>query len=243
MLRLWQSEDRRFLAYPPGHYHSPLPGWADVGRAPAEPGTELPAIDLNVGGQVALLRTLAGRVSGQPFPEHPTPGTRYYVENGFFPYWDAVVLCAVLRHFRPRRVVEVGSGFSSAVMLDTRDQCLDPDTQFTFIGPQPGRLACLLRAADRERCHVVPKPVQDVGLEPFRALRPNDILFVDSSHVAKVGSDVNRIVFEVLPALRPGVLVHIHDIFWPLDYPAEWYAGGRAWNEAYLVRAFLQFNG
>jgi hypothetical protein len=73
-------------------------------------------------------------------------------------------------------------------------------------------------------------------------LETDDILFIDSSHVTKVGSDVNQILFNVLPALRPGVLVHIHDIFWPFEYPAVWYAEGRAWNEIYLVRAFLEYN-
>jgi hypothetical protein len=85
-------------------------------------------------------------------------------------------------------------------------------------------------------------PVQDVGLERFRALQANDLLFIDSSHVGKVGSDVVHLLTRVLPLLQPGVLIHIHDLFWPFEYPEDWLMAGRAWNEAYVVQAFLQFN-
>ena len=83
--------------------------------------------------------------------------------------------------------------------------------------------------------------MQDVALSTFSGLRRGDILFIDSSHVAKIGSDVNHLVFTVLPALQSGVLVHFHDIFFPFEYPQAWLAEGRAWNEAYLLRAFLQY--
>jgi hypothetical protein len=72
--------------------------------------------------------------------------------------------------------------------------------------------------------------------------RSNDVLFIDSSHVTKIGSDVNYLFFEILPRLRPGVLVHIHDVMWPFNYPLEWIIEGRSWNKAYIVRAFLQYN-
>ena len=86
---------------------------------------------------------------------------------------------------------------------------------------------------------MIEKPVQDVPLELFRGLEANDILFIDSSHVSKIGSDVNFLFFEVLPILKPGVFVQIHDIFWPFEYPKAWYDLGWAWNEVYLVRAML----
>ncbi len=69
-----------------------------------------------------------------------------------------------------------------------------------------------------------------------------DILFIDSTHVSKIGSDVNRLIFDILPALPRGVVVHFHDIFFPFEYPLEWLYEGRAWNEAYLLRAFLSYN-
>jgi hypothetical protein len=100
----------------------------------------------------------------------------------------------------------------------------------------------MLFAGERERLHVLGRRLQDVPLDRFRALQANDILFFDSTHVCKIGSDVNYAVFEILPSLAPGVLVHFHDVFHPFEYPPAWVYEGRNWSEAYLLRAFLQFN-
>ncbi|MGQ0431989.1 MAG: class I SAM-dependent methyltransferase, partial [Microthrixaceae bacterium] len=86
------------------------------------------------------------------------------------------------------------------------------------------------------------KPVQEVDLSVFRELEAGDILFLDTSHVSRFGSDVNDLFVRVIPSVAPGVLIHIHDIFWPFDFPLEWLEEGRAWNEAYVLRSFLQFN-
>nr|WP_259372700.1 class I SAM-dependent methyltransferase [Schlegelella koreensis] len=147
-----------------------------------------------------------------------------------------------MQHVRPRRIIEVGSGHSSAAMLDVDDRFLGSSTEFDFIDPYPERLLGLLRSEDRERCTVHAKPVQDVPLELFDKLEANDILFIDSSHVAKIGSDVVHLLTYVLPRLKRGVLVHVHDIFWPFEYPKMWLMQGRAWNENYMLKAFLQFN-
>ncbi len=79
-------------------------------------------------------------------------------------------------------------------------------------------------------------------LETFSTLSSGDVLFIDSSHTVKTGGDVTFLVEEVLPRLSPGVLVHFHDIFLPFEYPTDWVFAGRAWNEQYLVRAFMAFN-
>jgi len=148
-----------------------------------------------------------------------------------------------LRHLRPERVIEVGSGFTSALMLDTRDRFLDYRPQFTFVEPYSARLEMLLGQRDREDSRVIRRMVQDVPLEVFQSLAAGDVLFVDSSHVSKVASDLNHLVFEVLPALSPGVVVHFHDVYWPFEYPRRWIMSFRwSWNEAYLLRAFLQYN-
>ncbi len=238
LLTLWRNPNRRFLAYPPGHFASPLPDHAAVERdhAGLMTTTELPGVDLHTAEQLDLLKQLAAYPCG--FPEIESRGSRYYFENEFFTYGDACYLFAMLHHFQPRRIVEIGSGFSSALMLDVRDDC-DPKPDLTFIEPYPARLNTLLTPADREQCTRIEKPVQEVPLDVFTRLEANDVLFLDSSHVSKIGSDVNFVLFEVLPRLRPGVLVHIHDIFWPFDYPKAWYDRGWAWNEAYLVRALL----
>jgi hypothetical protein len=153
------------------------------------------------------------------------------------------MLHLMLRWTRPRKVIEVGSGFSSAAILDTNDRFLDGAVSCTFIEPFPQRrLDGLLQAGDASRHEVIAEPVQHVPIERFDELDAGDVLFIDSSHVSKAGSDVNRLVFEVLPRLRTGVIVHFHDIGWPFEYPREWIYGGRAWTEAYLLHAFMLFN-
>lgn len=251
VLRRWSARARRpgssdaapFV--PAGHFYSPIPSLDEVRQREDriwgyEPS--LPGIDLRADEQLALVEQFRRFYADQPFPEKPGPDTRYWFDNDWFGHGDAIVLHCMLRHLRPRRVIEVGSGFSSAVMLDTNERFLDNRMACTFVDPYPERLLSVLRDGDRERIEIVGQPVQDLDLERFRALEAGDVLFIDSSHVSKVGSDVNRLVFEVLPTLAPGVVVHVHDILYPFEYFKEWVYEGRAWNESYLLRAFLMFN-
>ena len=203
---------------------------------------EFPGIDLNVAGQRALGMELAPFVADCPFPETATPPWRYRGDNDWFSWGDAVVLYALIRSFRPARILEVGSGFSSAVILDTVEHHLGDTTHCTFIEPYPDRLRSLLRPDDQQRCRVIVDRVHTVGIDPFLELAARDILLIDSSHVSKVGSDVNWLVFEVLPRLAPGVLVHVHDVPFPFEYPEKWFEWGFALNEIYMLRAFLTFN-
>jgi hypothetical protein len=100
----------------------------------------------------------------------------------------------------------------------------------------------LLKDGDAERITVIPTRVQEVDLRVFEALQAGDVLFIDSTHIAKTGSDVNHLFFEVLPVLAEGVYIHIHDIFYPFEYPKHWIDQGIAWNEQYMLRTFLQDN-
>ena len=188
------------------------------------------------------MERFAGWYAEQPFPEKMTEGARFYLDNPSYGHYDAFMLYGMLREARPKRIIEVGSGFSSAAMLDLNERVLGGGVAFTFIDPDMARLKPLLRAGDAGRVTLIEKKVQDVPLEAFAALGENDVLFIDSSHVSKIGSDVNRLFFDVLPSLAPGVLIHIHDVAGNLDYPREWLEEGRAWNEQYLLRAFLMNN-
>lgn len=178
----------------------------------------------------------------QPFTKYRTPGRRYHFKNPAYSFGDGLMLYSMMRSFRPERIIEVGCGYSSALILDTNELFFDWKIECTFIDPYPKNLVRLLRFGDLDRVRLVSKPVQDVELNLFKELEDGDILFIDSSHVSKVGSDVNFLFAEVLPVLRSGVLVHIHDIFYPFEYPMDWTYEGRYWNEAYLLRAFLQYN-
>jgi predicted O-methyltransferase YrrM len=230
--------------FPPGHFYSPLPSPEDIAEAFSRGtfGPPFPAVDLNEAEQWARLERFAGYYADQPFPERPTPGRRFHLNNGSYGPYDAIMLYGMLREARPRRIIEVGSGLSSAAMLDLNEHVLGGAVEFTFIDPDMSRLRPLLRAGDTARATLIERRVQEVPLDVFAALGENDVLFIDSSHVSKVGSDVNRLFFDVLPVLAPGVLVHIHDIAGNLEYPRDWLEQGRAWNEQYLLRAFLMYN-
>lgn len=230
---------------PPGHYYSPIPSWNEIlldqdqiwGASPSE----LPGIDLNVSQQLATLDSMAKFAHDVPYRGTSSPTLRYRESNKMFRRGSAAMLYLMLRVLRPSRIIEVGSGFSSAVMLDTNDLALDGSMHCTFIDPYADRLKSLLRTTDSEH-EVIEKRLQDVPRRTFDVLEAGDILFVDSSHVSKTGSDVNVLLFEILPALKKGVFVHFHDIYYPFEYPRQWVEEGRAWNEAYALRAFLQYS-
>lgn len=238
---------RRIGPYPPGNFHSPIPDLDEVRRDDARlfEGTarDLPGIDRNEAHQWQRLRQIAAFAGDEVFPTTHTPSVaRYHSRNEAFAYGDAFVFYAMLRLLRPERLIEIGSGYSSAVLLDTLDRHPEIRTRATFVEPDPVRLRRLLQPADWERVEVLEQRVQDVPLARFGELRAGDVLFVDSSHVSKIGSDVNFLFFEVLPRLPKGCHVHVHDIPVDFEYPRRWVMDGWAWNEAYLLRAFLQHN-
>ncbi|HTS17802.1 MAG TPA: class I SAM-dependent methyltransferase [Verrucomicrobiae bacterium] len=230
---------------PPGHFYSPIPNLQDIAdrlkdlRLDAQ---ACPNLDMRDNEQVRLLNALAAYYPDQPFSAKPSAPLRYYFDNDSFPYGDALVLYAMLRHFKPSQIIEIGSGYSSAVMLDTNDLFLEGSIRLTFIEPYPQRLYGLLSEDDKGHHRVVEQPVQKMPVAVFRELKAGDILFVDSTHVAKCNSDVLYVFFEIIPSLADGVLIHFHDIFWPFEYPAKWLQEGRAWNEAYFLRTFLEYN-
>jgi len=230
----------------PGHFYSPIPDAAEI-EADAErlfaPGLrELPAIDLRLPQQLVLARELARFYGEEDFSDEPRPDRRFCLAQDYFPFGDAFTYHALLRHLQPRRVMEIGAGWSSAVLLDTDERFLGNRIACTFVEPYPDRLLSLLRPEDAERTRLLRQRVQDVDRGEFEALEAGDILFIDSSHVVKTGSDVAHLLFEVLPCLRPGVWVHFHDVHKNFEYAEPWVREGRAWNEAYFLRAFLMHN-
>ncbi|NCJ05098.1 class I SAM-dependent methyltransferase [Synechococcales cyanobacterium C] len=231
---------------PPGHFYSPIPSLAEIKQDEAKifaaPSREILGIDLREQQQLELLQAFLPYYTELPFPAQPNSSTRYHFENESYSYADGILLYCMLRHLQPNRLIEVGSGFSSCVTLDTNELFLDQSVELTFIEPYPELLLSLMRESDQKKSRILPHRLQDVDVELFDSLECNDILFIDSTHVAKIHSDVNIVFFEILPRLKPGVYVHFHDIFFPFEYPKAWVYEGRAWNELYLLRAFLQYN-
>ncbi|MCK5147578.1 class I SAM-dependent methyltransferase [bacterium] len=230
----------------PGHFYSPLPDADEIEKRSEQifdrSIKELPGIDSRDSAQQSMLKKLSSHYAEWSFPEKQNADSVYWADNEYCSYGDGIITFCMLREFKPRQVIEVGSGFSSALMLETARRFMDNDVKLTFIEPYPERLFNLLNEAERIECSILESVVQDVDLSIFSSLQKNDILFIDSTHVAKIGSDVPHLFNTILPGLNKGVIVHIHDILWPFEYPESWVYQGRAWNEAYFLKSFLQYN-
>jgi hypothetical protein len=236
-----------FGGWPKGSFYSPIPSMdearLDKSRIFDRSMRELGGIDLKVDDQLQLLEELTPFYGEHPFQDNPVAGMRFYFNNNYISYSDSLFLYSIIRYANPKRIIEIGSGFSSFVMLDTNERFFDNSIRMTFIEPYPDRFRSRLKENDQKFIELIPKRAQDVDLSRFNELTAGDILFVDSSHVSKVGSDVNLILFEILPRLSPGVFVHFHDIHYPFEYPDDWILKRQwFWNEAYILRSFLQYN-
>jgi hypothetical protein len=228
---------------PIGHYYSPFPALADVKNHNFTlTPTEILGIDLNAQEQLKLLDSFDIFYKELPFKDEKSDGLRYFFKNDFYCYSDAIFLYCMLRHVKPQKIIEVGSGFSSCVTLDTNEMFFENKIECIFIEPYPDRLKSLLKENSDSSVRIYESKLQDIALNTFMNLKENDVLFIDSTHVSKFNSDVNYIIHNILPILQKGVYIHFHDIFYPFEYPREWLMDGVAWNEQYILRAFLQYN-
>lgn len=229
----------------PGHFYSPIVNVDELRDAfSTTPGvSSLPAIRISKEGHSKVWRELLPYLGDIPFPEEKSPDYRYHFRNPAFSYGDGSILHAMLRRYRPKRLIEIGSGYSSACAVDTIDRYLDGKVEVSFIEPYPDLLLRLLGEETARRFKIHDTPVQKVSLSTFESLEEGDFLFIDSTHVMKTGSDVCHELFAILPALKPGVFIHFHDIPWPFEYGRQWVLEqNRSWNEAYGLRAFLMYN-
>ncbi len=235
-------------AHPNGHFYSPVCDPQSLVRArdaiwPTPP--PLPSgIDFNDASHIDVLERCFPLFHADfDYPETGVDDGRlasYYRGNSQFGGLDARALFVLMRALRPRRIIEVGSGYSSLLMADVNQRFLDGQTWISCIEPYPREF---LERGVPGIAEVIRERVQDVPLTHFDVLQAGDVLFIDSSHVSKTGSDVNHLYFEVLPRLAAGVIVHVHDIFLPEDYPQDWAIGeNRSWNEQYLLRALLMYS-
>lgn len=234
-------------SFPPGHFYSPIVDVKDaqVVRTVRERflAPSLAGVDVDIPRMRETMRLLAAHHQHFPFSRHPQAPWRFHWDNPYFAAHDASVLFSMLLAFRPKRFIEVGCGYSSCLLLDTNEMFLDGGLSLALIDPFPDDLNELFGPKGAPGARLYPQKLQDVPLEIFAELEANDILFIDSSHVSKTGSDVNYYLFRILPLLKPGVLIHVHDIHWPFEYSENWvFEEKHSWNEAYIVHAFLQYN-
>jgi predicted O-methyltransferase YrrM len=198
------------------------------------------AIDYNNALQEKLIKDFAKFYKDNPI----VAGTisRYVQNNDQYGACDATLLYCFMRKFQPKRVIEIGSGYSSALMMDINEKFFNNSIDITFIEPYPTRLKSVMSGGDKKQYRIIEKRLETVGLDEFKKLKRGDILFIDSSHVSKLDSDVNYYLFNIFPMLNPGVVIHIHDMFYPFEYPEAWIRQKRYWNELYMLRAFMQWN-
>jgi hypothetical protein len=239
------------LFAPPGHFYSPIPDVDELrsryeeiwGRDPQA----IAGVDLHLDEQRALLAELAPLAKAQKQHLHraeaEADGRRYWTDNVAYGAGDGSFLNLMLTHYKPTRLLELGCGYSSACTLDTRQFDLGGRLDITFCDPYPELLHSVMRPEDHQQVAVRDLSTQQIANSGAHLeLQPGDVLFVDSTHVARTGSDVNALFFDILPSLNAGVIVHLHDIFPSFEYPPSWVYEKRAWNEQYVLRAFLQFN-
>ena len=242
-----KTELEKKLFYPAGHYYSTIVDNEALRKYESfiwkeESVEKVSGVDLKANGQISLIAELNIYYEELPFAACKQNELRYYFENGFFLYTDGILLYSLMRFLKPKQIIEIGSGFSSALMLDTNELFFNNEIALTFIEPFPERLYGAIKEQDKKSTTIIVSEVQAVSLNIFANLNPGDILFIDSSHVVKTGSDVCFILFEILPILKKGVIIHFHDIFYPFEYLKEWVFEGRNWNEDYFLKAFLMYN-
>lgn len=242
--RIWE---KRGYHVTPVHYHESIPDTAALKEELWSKHSELVGIDIREKEQMDLLGLFFSQF-GNEYNAFPAKKAAvpygYYVNNAAYESVDGEVLYCMVRHFKPRTIFEIGSGHSTycaaeAVLKNKADDGRECDLEAFEPYPNP-----VLEKGfpGLSRLHKI--KIQDIPLADFGALRENDILFIDSSHVLNIGSDVQYEFLEILPRLNKGVIIHVHDIFLPAEYPRAWTLElNRFWTEQYLLQAFLAFNG
>ncbi|MDB5112230.1 MAG: Methyltransferase protein [Mucilaginibacter sp.] len=222
------------------HYYEPLINPKKHLLKSLRNDRELPGINFNITEQLDLLSNFHYNDELIKFPLEKSKTVQFYYNNGFYEAGDAEYLYSIVRHFKPKQIIEIGSGYSTLMAQNAisenkienrnyqcKHRCIEPYEQPWL---------------EKQGVEVIRKRVETIDKSFFQKLEANDILFIDSTHIIKPQGDVLFEYLEILPILKPGVIVQIHDIHMPKDYPTDWIYEHRLWNEQYLLEAFLTFN-
>jgi predicted O-methyltransferase YrrM len=243
IVRGFRALQRLGISLTPNHFYWPVPDVEELSQREWPIYAAPPGCDFRLRDQVELARHFSDRYISELNWNSLPSADSYHYNNGYFESCDAEVAYCMVREWKPRRIVEIGSGFSTRAMAQALRANRDRDGlagELVTVDPSPERLP---ENGLGDVVTVVVDHVQRLDISLFERLRADDMLFIDSSHVVSVGSDVVREYLQILPRLKPGVLVHVHDIFLPSDYPRSavlenlWF-----WSEQYLLQAFLSFN-
>jgi hypothetical protein len=227
-------------------YYSPVPHLELLPDDIFDRRSRLGGIDLQVERAMRFVETdLAPYVAELDVPrDGPADPGQFYLLNRNYEAADAELLYAMIRWRRPRRVVELGSGFTTLLINQACHRNAEDGAPVDHVAYDPYPRRQILGEELPPGTRFEATSATDVPLEVFAGLEQGDVLFVDTTHTVKLGSDVNFIVLDVLPELAPGVVVHFHDVFLPWEYPRAWFEGEPRylWAEQYLLQAFLAFN-
>jgi predicted O-methyltransferase YrrM len=235
-----------FLRYYPGYHGSTIPSMKFIlnncDSIFVDSIDEPDGIQMNEGVQISLAEDFMAHYGDFSPPAEKSSDCLYFYKNNMFGFNDGFALYSFIRKYCPKRIVEIGSGFSSALMIDTCDK-FNHNAELTFVDPWSINVLDVIKSNKSNlTVNYLRKEIQLIDLSLFGSLDANDIVFIDTSHALKIGSDLSFIFYKILPLLRIGVIVHIHDIWYPFEYPRSMVLEGRIYNEAYFVRSFLQFN-
>lgn len=245
LMRLFHIWERLGFHVTRNNFYSPIPDTMTLTDDVWSRSSELVGLDLQEGRQLELLQQFSSNFKSEydSFPKTQANPHEYYVGIPSFGPVDAAILYCMIRYFQPRRIIEVGCGSStllSAMALLKNERETGQRSELISIDPYPNEI---LKKGIPGLSRLVVSRVELVPLSEFTSLEKNDILFIDSSHVLRIGGDVQYEYLEVFPRLKKGVLVHAHDIFLPREYPKRWVMDWKNfWNEQYLLQAFLYFN-
>lgn len=234
--------DRMGMAPVPFHYYQPVFNTSELNPRIFSLPDVMRGIEWNEQQQLELLAEFhfQDELVNVPFAATATGPLEFFHANPSYGPADAEMLYNMVRHFKPAKVVEIGSGYSTRMLKKALDANKKEGVSSKHVCIEPYEMPWLESLGVDE---VIRSKVEDVGLDVFQKLEANDILFIDSSHVLRMGGDVFAEYLHILPSLRKGVVIHIHDIFLPYDYPKDWIvAKRRFWTEQYLLQAFLAFN-
>jgi len=228
------------------HFYSPVPDTSELKEDIWLKQSELPGLKINE-KRMADMLSVFSKTFKKEYEMFSVDKTnvpyRYYMNNGSFGSVDAEIYYCMIRYFRPNKIIEIGAGNSTylaaqALLRNKEEYGIEGD--LIAIEPYPDEV---LKRGFPGLTELKITKLQDIDLSMFKKLKENDILFIDSSHILKIESDVKYEYLEILPRLNKGTLVHIHDIFLPAEYPKKWIMKNyRFWNEQYLLQAFLAFN-
>lgn len=226
----------------PVHFYQPIPDIKDLRQRKVwDRVSPLRGINMNPDSQISLLKEMAalfGHECKWPLEQTSNPD-EFYLKNNSFGFQCSSLLHYMIRYFTPKRIIEVGSGFSSMIINSAIKLNTDTPCEYSIIDPYPGDVV------KRMKANLNINRVEEVPESFFEQLESGDILFIDSSHCVRIGGDVNYLILDVLPVLKKGVIIHFHDIPMPSEYGEIYYTNPNFrmfWTESYLLQAFLMFN-